>query len=115
MELYNYLLSVTIGAVAQVISAVVAHYPWFYTYNFLSRHPFIQNFFKSNLLRNGFIGFASSIVSDVLVNVVRVIKTTKQAIASKHTVTYGETIAMILAADGWKVSSCQIVYFGLLE
>jgi len=90
------------GAVAQVISAVVAHYPWFYSYKTLSRNPFVQTHFKNDLVRNGAIGFVSSIVSDLLVNVVRVIKTTKQAIGSKHTVTYGETVAMILAADGWR-------------
>jgi len=90
------------GAVAQVITSVGAHYPWFYTYKMLSRHSYLQTHIKNNLVRNGAIGFFASIVSDVLVNVVRVIKTTKQAIGSKHTVTYGETIAMVLAADGWR-------------
>jgi len=58
----------------------------------------------ANLLRNAITGFVSSVVSDTFANAIRVVKTTKQAIASKQTVSYGEVIAMILAADGWKVS-----------
>ncbi len=49
-----------------------------------------------------------------MANSIRVIKTTKQAIASKNSVSYGEVIAMILAADGWKVSQrskALITYF----
>lgn len=90
------------GAVANAVSAIFAHYPWFYTYKALSNSKFLQKLVGSNLLRNASIGFASSIVSDTLTNSIRVIKTTKQAIAVKHTVSYGEVVAMILAADGWK-------------
>ena len=57
---------------------------------------------RSNHLRNAIAGFVSSLVSDSFANVIRVIKTAKQALASKHVVSYGEVIAMILAADGWK-------------
>ena len=94
----------TKGAVANAISAIAAHYPWFYTYNFLNKSPIIHVLIKNNLLRNAGIGFVSSIISDSIANVVRVIKTTKQAFGSKHCVSYGEVIAMILAADGWKVN-----------
>lgn len=72
--------------------------------------------------RNAFIGFASSIVSDTVANFMRVIKTTKQALATRgdeqdleyrrrrssissdqsKRATYAEAIAIILAADGWK-------------
>lgn len=37
-----------------------------------------------------------------MVNSIRVIKTTKQAMGSKHNVSYVEAIRMVLAADGWK-------------
>jgi hypothetical protein len=37
-----------------------------------------------------------------MVNVFRVVKTTKQSLASKHDLSYMETIRMVLAADGWK-------------
>ena len=49
------------------------------------------------------IGFTSSVISDTVANSIRVVKTAKQAIAAKHTVGYGEVIAMILAVDGFKV------------
>jgi len=90
------------GAVASVVASIVSHYPWFYTYNYLSRSNAIHEIIPGNFLRNAAIGFLSSVVSDTTSNVVRVIKTTKQAFASKHSVSYGEVVGMILAADGWK-------------
>lgn len=94
----------------------VGHWPWFYTYNLLSRSkalialiPFVNG-------RNAFIGFASSIVSDTVANFMRVIKTTKQALAARgdeddiefgrtatrNRATYAEAIGIILAVDGWR-------------
>ena len=74
----------------------------FFTYNILSKSDWLQHMIPSQLLRNAGIGLTASIVSDTMVNAVRVVKTTKQAIGSKHDVSYMETIRMILAADGWK-------------
>lgn len=90
------------GAMAQASSAIIAHYPWFYTYNFLSKKALLKNVIKSPLLRNASIGFLSSLVSDVISNSIRVIKITKQALSAKHSVGYGDAISMVLAADGWK-------------
>lgn len=56
----------------------------------------------SKLIRNAAIGLYASVVSDTVVNAFRVVKTTKQAISSKHDLSYLETIRMVLAADGWK-------------
>ena len=92
------------------MSAIFAHYPWFYTYRILSKSKVIESLFGNNLLRNASIGFCSSVVSDTVANAIRVVKTTKQAIASKHTVGYGEVVAMILAADGWKVSFYRFLW-----
>jgi Mitochondrial carrier protein len=44
----------------------------------------------------------SSVVSDTLVNVFRVIKTTKQSLGSKQSASYLETVRVILAADGYR-------------
>ena len=44
----------------------------------------------------------ASVVSDSIVNVFRVVKTTKQAFGAKRNLSYSETIRMVLAADGWK-------------
>ena len=40
--------------------------------------------------------------SDTVANVFRVVKTTKQALGSKHDISYGDTIRMVVAADGWR-------------
>jgi hypothetical protein len=98
------------GAFANAASAIVGHYPWFYTYRVLSKSNVLQKFITSNHLRNASIGFAASVVSDTVANAIRVVKTTKQAIASKHAVGYGEVVAMILAADGWKVRFRVIIF-----
>jgi len=90
------------GAVASAISSIISHYPWFYTYNVLSKNEYVKSVVASPLLRNAGIGFLASVVSDTVSNCIRVVKTTKQAVASKHVVGYGEAIGMVLAADGWK-------------
>jgi hypothetical protein len=53
------------------------------------------------LVRNACIGLAASIVSDTFVNAIRVVKTTKQSLATKHGVSYLEVIRIIVSADGW--------------
>ena len=90
------------GSVATAISAIVGHYPWFFTYNFLAAKNWVADILPSKLLRNAAIGFVSSIVSDTFTNALKVIKTTKQALGSKHSSSYWEVIRMIVAADGWK-------------
>ena len=100
------------GATANAISSIASHYPWFYTFRVLSHNQFLQQMIGSNHLRNAFIGFASSVVSDTFANSIRVVKTAKQAIAAKQSVGYGEVIAMILAVDGFKVRT--IVFYLML-
>ncbi|CAB9523940.1 Mitochondrial carrier protein [Seminavis robusta] len=92
------------GAAAMALAAMAGHYPWFYTYNVLSQSSIIQRAVSSSLLRNAFIGVIASIVSDTIVNSIRVVKTMKQTMGSKHHggMGYTETIRIILAADGWK-------------
>jgi hypothetical protein len=74
----------------------------FYTYNFLSENEWLNHLVPSQLLRNAGIGLIASIISDTVVNAIRVVKTTKQAISSKHSITYTDTVRMILGADGWR-------------
>jgi hypothetical protein len=62
----------------------------------------VQALVPSQLLRNAGIGVVSSVVSDTLVNVFRVIKTTKQSLGSKQSASYLETVRVILAADGYR-------------
>ncbi|KAK8844536.1 hypothetical protein IAR55_006383 [Kwoniella newhampshirensis] len=66
------------GALATAAATFVGHYPWFGTYNYLSAvlpppHTLIQK-----LLRQAFIGFAASVVSDTASNSLRVVKTYRQ-------------------------------------
>jgi hypothetical protein len=117
------------GAFANAISAIMGHYPWvcnrtlfycvtdscrfwahfwrlflaqFYTYNLLSGSVFLMNLIPSQLLRNACIGIISSVISDTVVNAMRVIKTTKQSLSSKQNASYSDTVRIILAADGWQ-------------
>jgi len=90
------------GAIANALSSIVGHYPWFLSYNALSKNKRLIQTIKSQLLRNALIGLSSSVVSDTIVNAIRVVKTTKQAIGSKLSVGYVEVVRMIVAADGWK-------------
>jgi len=71
------------------------------SYNYLSAREWLRSLIPSVLVRNGIIGLVSSVVSDVTVNSLRVIKTTKQSLGSTHAVGYLEAVRIVLAADGW--------------
>lgn len=90
------------GALANALAAIVAHYPWFYTFNWLNKSKWIYSLLPFAIVRNAAIGLTASVVSDVVVNAIRVVKTTKQSMGSRQSVTYAEVIRVILAADGWK-------------
>jgi hypothetical protein len=88
----------------------------------LSRSEALIAFVPFVNIRNAVIGFVSSVVSDTVANFMRVIKTTKQALAARgdsedveygrvrslpigskvKRTTYADVIAIILAADGWR-------------
>lgn len=68
------------GSIASLSASFVGHYPWFLTYNFLNLNiekPGNDENGKK-FLRNGLIGFSSSVVSDSCSNSLRVLKTSKQ-------------------------------------
>ena len=91
------------GALANALSSFIGHYPWFYTYNLLSKNEALIEAIPWATGRNALIGFMSSIVSDTVANSMRVIKTSKQALGStRSSITYAETISLILAVDGWR-------------
>ena len=90
------------GAAATAVSSTIGHYPWFVIYNGLSAAEWLKSLIPKKLVRNASIGLVASVVSDTLVNVFRVIKTTKQTIGVNHDFTYSDTIRIIVAADGWK-------------
>jgi len=86
------------GAIASAGATMVGHYPWFATYNFLNSWMTKYDDKPKKLLRQAYIGFVSSVISDTMSNSLRVIKTTKQT--SKMIMTYPETLKGILQHDG---------------
>ncbi|KAG1662774.1 hypothetical protein FOA52_006800 [Chlamydomonas sp. UWO 241] len=89
------------GAVAASLATFVGHYPWFATYN--SLNTLLPQYdgeteLTKRLLRSAFLGWCSSLVSDVCSNSIRVIKTSKQS--SADATTYMEVVKGIYAKDG---------------
>ena len=75
----NGFLSLYDGALANGVLNIIGHYPWFLMHNYLDKYlPISENSIILNLMRNAFIGFASSCFSDTISNSIRVLKTSKQ-------------------------------------
>ena len=65
------------GLTPNLIITFVGHYIWFSSFSYLDYN--IQDQFINNNIRNGLIGFSSSIMSDIVINPIRIIKTIKQS------------------------------------
>ena len=66
------------GAWATAAASFVGSFPWFATYNWLSSALPPPDTQVQKLLRQAFIGFAASVVSDTVSNSLRVVKTYRQ-------------------------------------
>ena len=67
------------GALANSALTIIGHYPWFLVHNYLDKYiPMYNNNIMYMLMRNAFIGFTSSCVSDIISNSIRVMKTSVQ-------------------------------------
>mmetsp|Transcript_13648 Transcript_13648/g.20622 ORF Transcript_13648/g.20622 Transcript_13648/m.20622 type:complete len:290 (-) Transcript_13648:510-1379(-) len=86
------------GALAAASATFVGHYPWFYTYNFLSEKIPEQDTQLKKLGRRAIIGFCASAVSDTCSNSIRVVKVYKQSYATP--ISYPEAIRSVLAESG---------------
>ena len=86
------------GAIAAAVATFVGHYPWFFTYNYLSEVLPRSNDPLMKLGRSAVIGFCASAVSDTCSNSIRVVKVYKQA--NKEQISYPETVRRILKEDG---------------
>ena len=86
------------GSVVACSATFVGHYPWFYTYNYLSENLPIKESFYGNLCRNAVIGFSSSVVSDCSSNSLRILKTVKQS--SDKNITYRDSVKLVVSKDG---------------
>ncbi|KZT38377.1 mitochondrial carrier [Sistotremastrum suecicum HHB10207 ss-3] len=86
------------GAIATALATFVGHYPWFGTYNFLSDNLPPPHNLAQKLLRQAFIGFAASVVSDTISNSLRVVKTYRQVNEAK--ISYMNAARAVIAVDG---------------
>jgi len=86
------------GSVAALTSSWVSNFPWFYTFNSLQAAiPKYDELYKK-ILRNAFIGFVATAVSDTVANSIRVTKVVKQA--SPTPISYPTAVREVLAKDG---------------
>ncbi|KAH8105184.1 mitochondrial carrier [Cristinia sonorae] len=88
------------GAFATAAATFVGHYPWFGTYNFLDENLPQPTTLVEKLLRQAFIGFCASVISDTISNSLRVIKTYRQVHQSR--VGYFQAAEAVIAVDGIK-------------
>ena len=97
----NGFLSLYDGALANGLLNIIGHYPWFLVHNYLDRYlPFYDNNIILRLMRNAFIGFASSCISDIISNSIRVLKTSIQTGEGKKS--YKEIFEEIKKKEGIK-------------
>ena len=76
----------------------MGHYPWFGTYNYLSGALPPPTNLGEKLLRQAFIGFCASVVSDSVSNSLRVVKTYRQVHATR--IGYMAAANAVIAQDG---------------
>lgn len=88
------------GAMAASLATLVGHYPWFLTYNLCNKYlPESRTADRrTKLVRAAAVGFASSLVSDVCSNSIRVLKTVRQTSAKE--LGYREAFVQLMAQEG---------------
>ncbi|KAF9788392.1 mitochondrial carrier [Thelephora terrestris] len=116
--------SLWFGALATAAASFVGHYPWFATYNSLQELLPKQDSQGLELLRQAFIGFCATLVSDIISNSLRVIKTYRQV--HEGEIEYLAAAREIVAVDGLSglfgrglktriiANGCQGVMFSVL-
>lgn len=86
------------GSLAAASATFVGHYPWFFTYNFLSEKIPKQDTQLGELGRRAIMGFCASAISDTCSNSIRVVKVYKQS--SAEAITYPEVVRKVIAESG---------------
>lgn len=86
------------GSLASASATFVGHYPWFFTYNYLSEKIPKQDTQLGELGRRAIMGFCSSAVSDTCSNSIRVVKVYKQS--STEAITYPQVVRNVIAESG---------------
>lgn len=88
------------GSLAAASATFVGHYPWFFTYNYLSEKIPKQDTQLAELGRRAILGFCSSAISDTCSNSIRVIKVYKQS--STEAISYPQVVKNVIAESGLK-------------
>lgn len=86
------------GSLASASATFVGHYPWFFTYNFLSEKIPKQDTGLGELGRRAILGFCSSAVSDTCSNSIRVVKVYKQS--STEAISYPQVVKNVIEESG---------------
>lgn len=86
------------GSLASASATFVGHYPWFFTYNYLSEKIPKQDTQLAELGRRALLGFCSSAVSDTCSNSIRVVKVYKQS--STEAITYPQVVKNVIKESG---------------
>jgi len=87
------------GSVAAATATFVGHYPWFFTYNYLSATIPEQDTQLAKLGRRALLGFCSSAVSDTCSNSIRVLKVYKQS--HPEQLTYIQVFRNVIKESGF--------------
>jgi hypothetical protein len=90
------------GSTAAILAVAAGHYPWFLVYNILDKYLVKQDHIVQSVGRSALIGFAASAASDTFSNVLRVLKTVKQATGAdgRRALTYLQIAESILREGG---------------
>jgi hypothetical protein len=91
LSLYN-------GSIAAASATFVGHYPWFFTYNYLSEKIPKQDTQMAEMGRRAILGFCSSAVSDTCSNSIRVVKVYKQSYPTQ--LTYMQVVRNVIQESG---------------
>jgi len=86
------------GSFAAASANFVGHFPWYFTYNFLSVKIPKQDDSLNELGRRAILGFSASLLSDTCSNSIRVVKCYKQTSIEK--LTYPRVITIIVSESG---------------
>lgn len=86
------------GSLAAASATFVGHYPWFFTYNFLTEKIPEQDTPLKELGRRALLGFCSSAVSDTCSNSIRVVKVYKQS--SSEALSYPQVVQNVIKESG---------------
>ena len=100
LEVFGTVLSQRQPRPSLVTTRYALSFFFFFSYNYLSANlPLPHNLFQK-LLRQAFIGFCASVVSDTCSNSLRVVKTYRQV--NETRISYSAAARNVVATDGWK-------------